>query len=106
MAKKLRIDWFMFMIAAGLALFVAVMVYWASAMSSLKEAANSPDGASQFTYFYKQFGFTIAGLVIMYLTSKFDYRRLNNKSIVFGSLIITAVILLAVFGFPPINGAR
>ena len=36
MAKKLRIDWFLFAIAASLALFGAVMVYTASAMISLE----------------------------------------------------------------------
>ncbi len=106
MAKKLRMDWFMFAIAASLALFGAVMVYSASAMISLKETANNPDGASQFTYFYKQFGFTLIGLVVMYVTSKFDYRLLNNKTVVLGLLAVTAVLLLAVFGFPAINGAR
>ena len=79
MAKKLRIDWFLFAIAAGLALFGAVMVYSASAMISLRETANNPDGATQFQYFFKQFGFTIAGLVVMYLTSKIDYRFWQNK---------------------------
>ena len=62
MTKKLRIDWFMFAIAASLALFGAVMVYSASAMIALKET----EGASQFTYFYKQFGFTILGLAAMF----------------------------------------
>jgi len=50
MTKKLRTDWFLFAIAAGLALFGAVMVYSASAMIALRET----EGASQFTYFYKQ----------------------------------------------------
>lgn len=99
-------DWFMFAIAAGLALFGAVMVYSASAMISLKETANNPDGATQFSYFYKQFGFTLAGLVVMYLTSKFDYRLLNNRKLVLAALAVTVVLLLAVFGFPAINGAR
>lgn len=102
MAKKLRIDWFMFAIAAGLALFGSVMVYSASAMIALKET----QGESQFTYFYKQLGFTLVGLVVMYGVSKFDYRILNNKTIVYGLLGITGILLLAVFGFPAINGAR
>jgi cell division protein FtsW len=102
MTNKLRIDWFLFSIAAGLALFGAVMVYSASAMIALKET----DGVSQFTYFYKQFGFTLAGLMVMYATSKIDYRWYQDKRIVYGVLIVTAVLLLAVFGFPAINGAR
>lgn len=106
MAKKLRIDWFMFAIAASLALFGAVMVYSASAMISLKETANNPDGPTQFQYFFKQFGFTIIGLVGMYITSKVDYRIFNNKLIIYGLVGITVLLLLVVLGFPSINGAR
>lgn len=106
MAKKLRIDWFLFAIAAGLALFGAVMVYSASAMISLKETANDPDGATQFQYFFKQFGFTAVGLAAMYAASRLDYRFYQQKWVVYGLLIVTAVLLLAVFAFPPINGAR
>jgi cell division protein FtsW len=102
MTKKLRIDWWLFAIAACLAMFGAVMVYSASAMIALKET----EGASQFTYFYKQFGFTLAGLMVMFATSKIDYRWYQDTRIVYGLLIITAVLLLAVFGFPAINGAR
>lgn len=102
MAKKLRIDWFLFAIAAGLALFGSVMVYSASAMIALKET----QGESQFTYFNKQFGFTIAGLILMYAVSKFDYHWLNNKTVVYALLGITGFLLLSVFAFPAINGAR
>ena len=92
----------MFAIAASLALFGAVMVYSASAMIALKET----EGASQFTYFYKQFGFTILGLAAMFAISKIDYRLYQEKTVVYGILILTAILLLAVFGFPSINGAR
>ena len=102
MAKKLRIDWFLFAIAAGLALFGAVMVYSASAMIALRES----EGVSQFTYFYKQFGFTLAGLAVMFAASRVDYRFWQNKYVVYGILTVTIVLLLVVFGFPPINGAR
>jgi cell division protein FtsW len=106
MAKKLRIDWFLFAITAGLALFGAVMVYSASAMISLKETAENPDGASQFAYFYKQLGFTLAGLGVMYATSKIHYRFYQNRWVVYGILMVAVVLLFAVFGFPAINGAR
>ena len=58
MAQENRIDWFMFGIAAVLALFGAMMVYSASAMFALKETESN----SQYTYFYKQIGFTLVGL--------------------------------------------
>ena len=106
MAKKLRIDWFLFAIAASLALFGAVMVYSASAMISLKETANNPDGATQFAYFFKQFAFTLIGLMAMYIGSRIDYKLYQNKAVVFAILGITALLLLTVFGFPAINGAR
>ncbi|HYP49728.1 MAG TPA: putative lipid II flippase FtsW [Pyrinomonadaceae bacterium] len=106
MAKKLRIDWFLFAIAASLALFGAVMVYSASAMISLRETQNNPEGASQYLYFYKQIAFTAVGLAVMYLATKFNYRLLQNSTVVYGLLILTAILWIAVFFFPPINGAR
>lgn len=100
MAKKVRTDWLMFAIAAGLALFGAIMVYSASAMIALKESG------SQFTYFFKQFGFTVAGITVMYIVSRVDYRKYQNRYFVYGLIALTVVLLLAVFAFPPINGAR
>ncbi len=48
----------------------------------------------------------LGGLLIFYLMRRMDYRWYQNKIIVYGLLAVTAVLLLAVFGFPPINGAR
>jgi len=92
----------MFSIAAGLAVFGSVMVYSASAMMALKESGEQSD----LTYFYKQFAFTLGGIVVMLAMSRFDYRRLDNKYVVYGLLGATAILLLAVFGFPAINGAK
>lgn len=102
MAKKLRIDWFMFAITAALALFGAVMVYSASAMISLRET----DGDTQFAYFIKQFGFTVIGLAVMYAASKIHYKWYQHRFVVYGILAVTVILLLAVFAFPAINGAR
>src|SRR5258706_11735379 len=97
-----RIDWFMFAIAASLALFGAMMVYSASAMFSLKETESN----SQYVYFFKQIGFTLGSLVAMYIVSRIDYHIFQKPWIVYGVVGITVVLLLAVFVFPPINGAR
>lgn len=97
-----RIDWIMFLLAAGLAVFGTMMVYSASAMIAHRETA----GASQFTYFYKQAGFTVAGIVVMFVASRVDYRWLNSFPVVSIGLLITIALLLAVFGFPAINGAQ
>ena len=91
----------MFAIAAGLALFGTMMVYSASAMIAHKETG----GASQFTYFYKQFAFTAIGLAGMFVASRIDYRRYQSAAFVYGTLAVTVVLLIAVFAFPEINGA-
>jgi cell division protein FtsW len=96
------IDWFMFGIAASLALFGSMMVYSASAMFALKESEST----SQFTYFYKQFGFAVLGLAAMFVVSRIDYHILQKPVVVYGLCAVTVVLLLAVFAFPPINGAR
>jgi cell division protein FtsW len=92
----------MFTIAAALAVFGSVMVYSASAMMALKETQDQSD----LTYFYKQFGFTLAGIVVMLLVSRVDYKALENKYVVYGVFAATAILLLVVFGFPAINGAK
>lgn len=92
----------MFAIAAGLAVFGTMMVYSASAMIAHRETA----GATQFTYFYKQAGFTIAGVLLMLGVSQVDYRRYNNIYVIGAVLAVTVGCLIAVFGFPEINGAR
>ena len=102
MVKKLRMDWFLFAITSALAMFGVVMVYSASAMISLRETA----GQTQYAYFYKQFGFTLFGLAVMYVTSKIHYKWYEHKYFVYGIVIITAILLIAVFAFPPTNGAQ
>src|SRR2546423_4291127 len=102
MSNTGRTDWFLFTIAAGLAVFGSVMVYSASAMMALQETQNQSD----LTYFYKQFGFTLAGIVVMLGVSRVDYRLLENKYAVYGMLAATVLLLIAVLGFPAINGAK
>lgn len=102
MISRIKTDWFMFALAAGLALFGALMVYSASAMIAVRESG----GASQFTYFYKQFGFTLVGLTVMFVASRIDYRRLSHPVVVYTIFVFTVILLIAVFAFPEINGAR
>lgn len=102
MTERLRTDWFMFALAATLALFGAMMVYSASAMIAVRESS----GASQFTYFYKQFAFTVLGLGVMFAASRINYKVFENPVIVYTIFAVTVVLLVAVFAFPEINGAR
>lgn len=92
----------MFGTATLLALFGVMMVYSASAMFSLKET----DSGSQFSYFFKQLLFTSVGLVAMVAVSRFDYRHLQKTWVVAALLLVTTALLVAVFWFPEINGAK
>ncbi len=83
-------------------MFGAVMVYSASAMISLRDT----NGETQFAYFYKQFGFTLIGLAVMYAASKVHYKWYQDKYVVYGFLAVTILLLLSVFAFSSINGAK
>src|SRR5712692_2384609 len=100
MPQKLQIDKWLFSATAGLALFGVVMVYSASAVIALQE------NHSQFHYVIKQTVWTSLGFVAMFAAMRFDYQRLNQRWIIYGLLIVTVLLLVAVFGFRPVNGAR
>ncbi len=100
MARKLHPDKWLFAATVGLALFGVVMVYSASAVMAQRE------NGSQFYYVIKQGIWTGIGLVVMLAAMQFDYVRLKDRRIVYGLLLITTLMLLAVFAFPSINGAR
>src|ERR1041384_1787889 len=100
MPQKLQIDRWLFSATIGLALFGVVMVYSASAVIAQQE------NHSQFFYLTKQALWTSIGLGAMFVAMNFDYQKLNRRWIVYGLLFLTVLLLLAVFGFRPINGAR
>jgi cell division protein FtsW len=100
MAKKLRMDWWLFGIALALALFGVVMIYSASAMIAMRESSN------QYSYVSKQIIFMLIGVVIMLVISQIHHRWLEKEWVVIAALTITILMLLAVFAFPPVNGAR
>jgi cell division protein FtsW len=100
MPPKLQIDKWLFSATVGLALFGVVMVYSASAVIAQSE------NHSQFYYVFKQGVWTTLGFVAMFMAMRFDYQRLNRSWIVYGALLITIFLLLAVFAFSPVNGAR
>jgi cell division protein FtsW len=100
MVQKLQIDRWLFSATIGLALFGVVMVYSASAVIAQQE------NHSQFHYLMKQGLWTTIGLAVMFVAMNFDYQKLNRRWIVYGLLLVTVLLLLVVFGFRPINGAR
>ena len=100
MAKKLYPDKWLFAATIGLALFGVVMVYSASAVMAERE------NGSQFYYVIKQGIWTGIGLVVMLAAMQFDYGRLRDRRFVYGLLLLTTLMLLAVFAFPRVNGAH
>lgn len=100
MAKKLQPDKWLFAATVGLALFGVVMVYSASAVMALRDNGN------QYHYVMKQGMWTTIGLIVMVVAMQFDYTRLKDRRIVYGLLLLTLMLLCAVFAFSPINGAR
>src|SRR5919198_1002528 len=100
MAKKLQTDKWLFASLAGLVLFGLVMVYSASAMIAVKEGSN------QYYYLAKQAVWVGIGFLAMLFAMNFDYHRYYNRAIVYGLLVLIIVMLVAVFGFPHVNGAR
>src|SRR5260370_39598861 len=100
MPQKLQIDRWLFSATVGLALFGVVMVYSASAVIAQQE------NHSQFHYVIKQTVWTLIGFGAMFAAMRFDYQRVNRRWIIYGLLIVTLLLLVAVFGFRPVNGAR
>jgi cell division protein FtsW len=100
MARKLYPDKWLFAATVGLALFGVVMVYSASAVMAQRENGN------QFHYVVKQGIWTGIGFVVMLAAMQIDYKHLKNRRVVYSLLVVTTIMLLAVFGFPATNGAH
>jgi cell division protein FtsW len=100
MARKLQADEWLFAGVVALALFGVIMVYSASAIVAAGE------NHSQYFYVMRQGMWTLIGLAAMFVGMRFDYGLLRQEKIAYGLLALTFVLLLAVFAFPPINGAR
>ncbi len=100
MARKLNPDKWLFASTVGLALFGVVMVYSASAIRAQSE------NHSQFYYVIKQAMWTGIGFVVMLGAMQMDYQHLKKRRVVLTFLLITTLMLMAVFGFSKINGAH
>src|SRR5947209_1025188 len=100
MARKLQADEWLFACVVALALFGVIMVYSASAIVAATE------NHSQYFYVMRQGLWTIIGLLAMLAGMRFDYGRLRNPKIAYGLLALSVVLLVGVFAFSPINGAR
>lgn len=100
MAQKLQTDRWLFAATTGLALFGVVMVYSASALIALQEGHN------QFYYVIKQGVWLLIGFAVMLAAMHFNYQYLRRWWVVYPLLLVTVLLLVSVFGFSPVNGAR
>jgi cell division protein FtsW len=100
MARKLQADEWLFAATVALALFGVIMVYSASAIVAASE------NHTQYFYVFRQGIWTLLGLGAMLAGMRFDYGRLRSPVVAYGLLGLSVVLLLGVFAFPPINGAR
>ncbi|WP_010292335.1 stage V sporulation protein E [Clostridium senegalense] len=97
--KKLgEIDFILFAIILTLVCFGVIMVYSASSYSAAFKNNNAE------LYLWKQLMWASLGVISMIVTMNVDYHKYKRYT---GKLmIITIVLLLLVFVFPPVNGAR
>lgn len=100
MARTLKSDkWLMWatLILLGVSL---VMVFSASARWSDERFD------SQYRFLIKQGVFVAVGLVLMVIGMRIDYHHYKRPIVIWTAVGIALVLLVAVFGFPKINGTR
>jgi cell division protein FtsW len=91
MAKRVSVDRYLFTVTALLVFIGLVMVFSASAVMA-KERFGSP-----YTFVLKQLSWAVAGIVVMLIATRLDYRRYKHPAVVFSLLAVTTVLLLVVF---------
>src|SRR5579875_2228166 len=100
MAKRVGVDKWLFGTVLLLVLFGLVMVFSASAVMA-KATLGSP-----YAYVSKQAIWALLGLVALFILMRIPYRRYNNPKLIFPLMAITALLLIAVFVMPGMNGAH
>jgi cell division protein FtsW len=101
MARKLKSDKLLFTATLALVCASLVMVYSASAVIGMEDYHQRP------AYFlFKQVTFALAGLAVMPILMKIDYRHYRQPVVIWSSLGLLGLALVAVLFGPRINGAR
>ena len=98
--KMGSIDFVMFSTILLLVSIGVVMVYSASSYS----AFFNPTINDSMYYLKRQAINAVIGLILMFFTIKLDYHQLKKYTGIF--MVITIALLLIVFAFPAINGAK
>ncbi|NMM61419.1 stage V sporulation protein E [Clostridium sp. P21] len=99
-SKMGPIDFVLFSTVMLLVAVGVIMVYSASSYS----AYFNPHIKDSTFYLKKQAGAALVGILFMFITIRMDYHKIKKYTKII--MIVTVVLLLAVFAFKPINGAR
>jgi cell division protein FtsW len=91
MAKRVSVDRWMFTVTLLLIFVGLVMVFSASAVM-----AKERYGSGYF-FLLRQLGWATAGLLVMVIAMKIDYRNYKHPALVFSVLGLTTVMLISVF---------
>ncbi|MGA8150633.1 MAG: putative lipid II flippase FtsW [Terriglobales bacterium] len=91
MAKRVSVDRWLFTVTLLLIFAGLVMVFSASAVM-----AKERYGSGYF-FLLRQVGWAAAGLLVMVLAMKIDYKRYKHPAVVFSLLGLTTLMLIAVF---------
>ncbi|MGA9527538.1 MAG: putative lipid II flippase FtsW [Terriglobales bacterium] len=100
MAKRVSVDRWMFTVTALLVFTGLVMIFSASAVMA-KERFGSA-----YEFLLKQLVWAIAGLAVMVIAMKIDYKRLQHPALVFTSLGLTTLFLISVFFLDRAHGTH
>ncbi len=95
MAKRVSVDGWLFTVTLLLVFVGLVMVFSASAVMA-KERYGSAS-----TFLFRQLAWAVAGLLIMLVAMRIDYRRYKHPAVVFSTLGVTTLLLIAVFFLDP-----
>jgi cell division protein FtsW len=91
MAKRVSVDRWLFTVTLLLVFVGLVMVFSASAVMA-KERYGSP-----YSFLLKQAIWAVAGLAMMLVGMKIDYRRFKSPAFIFSLLGLTTLMLISVF---------
>src|SRR5450755_1616188 len=100
MAKRVSVDGWMFTVTTILVFVGLVMIFSASAVMA-KERFGSA-----YEFLLKQLVWAVAGLAMMVLATKVDYKRLQHPALVFTSLGLTTLLLISVFFLDRAHGTH
>ena len=100
MAKRVSVDRWMFTVTTILVFIGLVMIFSASAVMA-KERFGSA-----YEFLLKQLVWAVAGLAVMFVAMKVDYKRLRHPALVFSLLGATALLLISVFFMARAHGTH